>query len=277
LQIHADMRLARAWPAAKIPAPSCYLNLFTPPYWSNDGTSVDGSEPSAAVSVAVNNGLFTVVLGDTSQPNMAAIEAGLFNQPNLQLRIWFSDGANGFAALSPAQPLTPAPYAIFANAASNLINGLTIQQNTDGAPNVIGGSPVNFVSSGVVGATIAGGGATNYSGSAFTNSVTANFGTVGGGYDNTASYSATVGGGWDNSCGDYATVSGGAVNLASGSVATVSGGSDNTASGDDATVSGGDHNTASGVGAFVGGGGWDGGTASPNTAIGNPRIESKVG
>jgi integrase len=26
------MRLARAWPAAKIPAPSCYLNLFTPPY-----------------------------------------------------------------------------------------------------------------------------------------------------------------------------------------------------------------------------------------------------
>ena len=32
LQIPGDMRLARALPAAKIPASSCHLNLFTPPY-----------------------------------------------------------------------------------------------------------------------------------------------------------------------------------------------------------------------------------------------------
>jgi hypothetical protein len=32
LQIHADMRLDGALPAAKISASSCYLNLFPPPY-----------------------------------------------------------------------------------------------------------------------------------------------------------------------------------------------------------------------------------------------------
>jgi len=52
----------------------------------------------------------------------------------------------------------------------------------DGAPNVIGGSRVNFVTSGVVGATIGGGGAVNFfASSATTNSVTGAFGTVGGG------------------------------------------------------------------------------------------------
>jgi hypothetical protein len=65
--------------------------------------------------------------------------------------------------------------------------GLTIQQNGLGAPNVIAGSPVNCVAGGVVGATIGGGGATDYYGSHYTNSVTRDFGTVGGGEQNTAS------------------------------------------------------------------------------------------
>ena len=69
-----------------------------------------------------------------------------------------------------------------------------IQQNSAGAPNVIEGALVNFVSSGVVGATISGGGATNYGG-ALTNTVTANFGTVGGGGANSAGFFSTVGGG----------------------------------------------------------------------------------
>jgi hypothetical protein len=81
-------------------------------FWSNDGTSSAGSEPASAVSVAVTNGLFTVVLGDTTQANMTAMAAALFAQPNLQLRLWFSDGVNPFAALSPLQNLTPTPYAI---------------------------------------------------------------------------------------------------------------------------------------------------------------------
>src|SRR3954452_4365612 len=39
-------------------------------FWSNDGTSVEGSEPSGAVSLTVTNGLYSVLLGDTSISNM---------------------------------------------------------------------------------------------------------------------------------------------------------------------------------------------------------------
>jgi hypothetical protein len=34
----------------------------TTTYWSNDGTSVDGSEPQASVAVAVNGGLYSILL-----------------------------------------------------------------------------------------------------------------------------------------------------------------------------------------------------------------------
>jgi hypothetical protein len=98
--------------------------------WSNDGTSSDGSEPTAAVSVPVTNGLFTVVLGDTTLANMTPIPATLFTQPNLQLRIWFSDGVNGTAELNPIQNLTPTPYAVSALSASNLLGTLPATQLT---------------------------------------------------------------------------------------------------------------------------------------------------
>src|ERR1035438_8700947 len=118
-------------------------------------------------SVGVTNGLFTV-----------SVDFGaVFTGTPYWLQIGVRTNATGaFTPLTPRQQLTPAPYAIFADTANNLNNGLTVQQNSDGAPNVIGGSPVNFVSSGVVGATVAGGGATNASGVAYTNSVTASFG-----------------------------------------------------------------------------------------------------
>jgi hypothetical protein len=100
-------------------------------FWSNDGTSVTGSPPVSAVSVGVTNGLFTVVLGDATLANMTTISASLFTQPNLQLQIWFNDGMNGFAALSPVQNLTPTPYAVQAmnaNTASNLLGALPSSQ-----------------------------------------------------------------------------------------------------------------------------------------------------
>src|ERR1019366_5366154 len=103
-------------------------NLSTTTYWSNDGTSVNGAEPLASVSVGVTNGLFTVVLGDATIPNMGVISAALFNQPNLQLQIWFNDGTQGFAALSPAQNLTPTPYAVCAGSTSNLLGTLPATQ-----------------------------------------------------------------------------------------------------------------------------------------------------
>jgi hypothetical protein len=42
------------------------VNATSITYWSNDGTSADGSEPTAAVQLAVSDGLFSVLLGDTN-------------------------------------------------------------------------------------------------------------------------------------------------------------------------------------------------------------------
>jgi hypothetical protein len=105
------------------PAPT---DIIYTTYWSNDGTSSGGSQPATDVSVPVANGLFTVKLGDT---NMTTIPAGLFaEQTGLQLQIWFSDGINSFAMLSPLQNLTPVPYAIFAKMSSNLLGTLPVSQ-----------------------------------------------------------------------------------------------------------------------------------------------------
>ena len=215
------------------------------------GNAIAG--PATNSAIAVNNGLFTTTLD---------FGGGVFTGTNYWLDIFVrTNGASSFTELSPRQPVTPVPYAIMAESVNNL-PGLTVQQNTNGAPNMIGGSQNNSVSSGVVGATIGGGGAVNYHGVSYTNRVAGSFGTVGGGAGNIASgFSATVGGGSENvASGTDATVSGGEGNTASDANATVAGGEENVASINDSTVSGGDENTARGAYATVGGG--EGNTAS---------------
>jgi hypothetical protein len=87
----------------------------TTTYWSNDGTSVDGSEPQASVSVTVNGGLYAVLLGNTAQQGMGAIDPTVFVQhSDAKLRVWFSDGVNGFQQLSPDRPFASVPYAFSA-------------------------------------------------------------------------------------------------------------------------------------------------------------------
>ena len=125
------------------------------------------------------------------------------------------------------------------------------------SPNLIGGYSGNSVSAGVYGATIGGGGESGAG-----NRVTANYGTIAGGYNITVTGRyATVGGGTGNTAsGDFATVGGGQNNTASSDFATVGGGDSNTANGWFATVGGGYGNTASSGSATVGGG--DSNTAS---------------
>ena len=163
---------------------------------------------------------------------------------------------------------------------------MRFEPNTNGGPNVIGGSPLNYVSNGVVGATIGGGGAITNSfiltpgsnsvyadfgtvAGGFLNSVTNRGGAVGGGRNNSAGFMAAVaggqfnvasgtysfvGGGSENSSTDFfATVSGGFDNLA-GDTATVGGGSANLATGSNAAIGGGEHNVASGVESTIAGG-----------------------
>lgn len=131
---------------------------------------------------------------------------------------------------------------------------------TDSTPNVIGGSSANAVTAGAEGATIAGGGLTGSNcGLGYDqpclNTVTENFGALGGGRANTVSgYAATVGGGEQNTASStYATAGGGLGNVASGAYSVVGGGLANTASGLQATVPGGDGNVAAGANSFAAG------------------------
>ena len=81
----------------------------TTSHWSNDGTSAAGSEPAAAVTLTVSNSLYSVLLGDATLPNMAAIPAGVLNNSDVFVRVWFNDGTNGSEQLAPDQGLaTPA-------------------------------------------------------------------------------------------------------------------------------------------------------------------------
>ncbi len=90
-------------------------------YWSNDGTSTGGGEPTAAVQLAVSEGLFSVLLGDTTLGGMTQdLTADVFNQPDRYLRVWFSASAGGpFGQLTPDTRVAAVPYALQAQEAVN--------------------------------------------------------------------------------------------------------------------------------------------------------------
>jgi N-acetylneuraminic acid mutarotase len=100
----------------------------TTTYWSNDGTSVDGSEPQASVAVPVNGGLYAVLLGNTAQQGMGAIDPAIFAQhTDAKLRVWFSDGVNGFQQLSPDRPFASVPYAFNSESAKSADTALNAE------------------------------------------------------------------------------------------------------------------------------------------------------
>lgn len=98
-------------------------NIVNVTYWSNDGTSVAGSEPASAVALGVNAGLYAVPLGDTSLANMQTIPASVFQNADVRLRVWFDDGTHGSQLLTPDQRITSAGYAMVANTAENVADG----------------------------------------------------------------------------------------------------------------------------------------------------------
>lgn len=80
--------------------------------WSNDGTSVDGGEPQAAVTLSVQNGLFSLMLGDVTLSNMTAITPAVVAGGPVQLRVWVRlPGQQSFTSLSNL-PLGASPYAL---------------------------------------------------------------------------------------------------------------------------------------------------------------------
>ncbi|CAG0935024.1 hypothetical protein TFLX_03848 [Thermoflexales bacterium] len=262
-------------------------------------------------NVSVTNGLFTT-------PIDFGVNAFEGNARWLEIAVRCPAGSGSFTTLTPRQPLTPAPYALYAatsgnttalqgrsvttttptagqvlkwngaqwspaddnvgsggnfwsltgNAGTNPVSNflgtrdnvaltlgvsgtaaLRLQPNST-SPNVIGGHWTNAINSGVVGATIGGGGSSSWS-----NSVQGNYGTVSGGHSNQAGAGAAVGGGvWNRASGSESTVGGGLNNSASGTLNTIGGGENNRVSGYAGTVAGGSYVTVTGSYAAISGG-----------------------
>ena len=95
-------------------------------YWSNDGTSTAGSQPTAAVTLTVANGLYAVLLGNTELTHMTAIAPAALEYADVRLRVWFNDGTKGFQQISPDQRLAAVPYSIQSRKAlaADALNGL---------------------------------------------------------------------------------------------------------------------------------------------------------
>jgi hypothetical protein len=92
----------------------------TTSFWSNDGTSSTGGQPTNAVQLTVNGGLFTVLLGDTSLPNMTQpLAASVFSGTGRYLRIWFSADNLTYTQLIPDQRMAAVPFALQAEEARN--------------------------------------------------------------------------------------------------------------------------------------------------------------
>jgi len=240
-------------------------------FWSNDGTSTGGDEPTDAVSLTVTNGLFNVLLGDTSLGGgmTQVLSASVFDGPDRSLRVWFSDDNVTFTQLSPDRPIAAVPYALQSEMANDAdtVDGMhasafvtsahthddrywNLTGNAETVPDThfLGTTDAVSLTLAVSGTTalrlVPAAGTPNVIGGYSGNSITP--GVVG----------ATIGGGGQSCC----------PNLVTGDYAVLAGGAENTVTGDYSAIGGGRNNTASGEGAFIGGGGYDGSSTAGNQA-----------
>jgi hypothetical protein len=93
--------------------------------WRNHGSGA--GEPANAVALTVTNGLYSVLLGDATLTNMAAIPNTVFNNQDVRLRVWFSDGS-GFHQLNPDQRIAAVGYAMMA---SSVVDGAITNAKLD--------------------------------------------------------------------------------------------------------------------------------------------------
>ena len=132
-------------------------------YWTSDGTIIGPpGQPANAVSLPVTKGLYSVLLGDASIPNMTAIPASVFANPDVRLRVFFNDGVNGFQLLSPDQRLAPSPYladgvVTVAKIATGAVQSGNIASGAVGSTQIAAGAVTNtqIASGAVTGSQIA--------------------------------------------------------------------------------------------------------------------------
>lgn len=114
---------------------SLYESSGNTTVWSNDGTGVGSApaEPTDGVTVSLNDGLFTVWLGDTSVTNMTVLSKTTFDSGNLYLRIWISEDNATFTALSPDKRMSAEPFAFRAHSAETADDATTLAGVTPGS------------------------------------------------------------------------------------------------------------------------------------------------
>ncbi|HYV30096.1 MAG TPA: hypothetical protein VEO53_03135, partial [Candidatus Binatia bacterium] len=100
-------------------------------FWSNDGTSGAGGEPSTPTSLPVMRGLYSAALGDITLRNMIPIPPQVFTNIDVRLRVWFNDGTTGFQQLVPDQRIGAVGYAMIAGSVPD--GSVTSDKLADGA------------------------------------------------------------------------------------------------------------------------------------------------
>lgn len=99
--------------------------------WSNDGNE----EPVDSVPLTVNNGFFSIYLGDTSLAGMTEnLTADAFTDPDTYLRVWFSPDDSTWTKM-PDQDIAAVPYALQAQNADLLddLEGSSYQLRVTGS------------------------------------------------------------------------------------------------------------------------------------------------
>jgi hypothetical protein len=196
-----------------------------------------------------------LVLGAGTRSTAAAVTSFLANGCAVGGAInAFVQNGNAFGAPAVLGTTDSQPLIVTTGASNGLRLSASITAGSYETINTINGSSANTVGASAYGATISGGGA-QFNGSPRANSVTASFGVVGGGLQNTAGSFASIGGGSGNlATATGAVVGGGISNEATARYSVVSGGAVNRAVAESATVVGGSSNAATAPGSSVTGG-----------------------
>ena len=104
-------------------------------------SSVGGSEPNRAVTNAVSQGLFSLLLGDSSLANMTPIDGSVFTNLDVRLRVWFSADTNLSVLLTPGQRLSSVGYSMMAaNLPDGTVTGSKLAANAVSSQSIANGA-----------------------------------------------------------------------------------------------------------------------------------------